>query len=356
MSSGHTVRSVRPEDQHFVPAGYLRGFLPDGGGALFVRRRQGTRWFLQKPENIATRRNYYSILREEGGYDDTVEHMLARHIEGPGLKALRKLKEGETIPCVPDRGMIAALLSVQYTRIPQIRDSVQGVLQHFTEAFTDEMFNDIDALASEVQNIEAVDRQTAYRTVRRWERLIKSGDIYPKVRSEASLSVMFSAVADGAAIFSDMDWMVYVSKEPAFFTSDCPVYISPASVAGHENIGTAMPGVIIHAPISSRRCLTLSGLRHRHQMLRQFRSVASSAFIDQLEMLPPVVVYKEADAALIRELNDQTARCAGDWVCGPFESSDMERALELPRIRTEFQVTRERTGMRVDHRIVNNEE
>lgn len=111
MSSGPTARAARPEDQHFVP---------DGSGALFVRRRVGTRWFREKPENIATRKNFYSILRKDGGYDDTVEHMLARNIEGPGLKALHKLKEGKTIPCVPDREMIAVLLACCFAAVPAV--------------------------------------------------------------------------------------------------------------------------------------------------------------------------------------------------------------------------------------------
>jgi hypothetical protein len=75
---------TRPEDQHYVSAAYLRGFVPDGERALFVRRRYKKTWFRQVPENIATRKNFYSILREEGCWDDTLEDLLAREIEGPG--------------------------------------------------------------------------------------------------------------------------------------------------------------------------------------------------------------------------------------------------------------------------------
>jgi Protein of unknown function (DUF4238) len=109
---------MRPEDQHYVPAGYLRSFPPYGEGALFVHRRQGTKWFRQVPENIATRKNFYSILREDGTFDDRIEHMLARGIERPGLAALWRLKEGQVIPSWDTRESIAIFLAVQYTRIP----------------------------------------------------------------------------------------------------------------------------------------------------------------------------------------------------------------------------------------------
>jgi len=90
--------SMRPEDQHYVPAGYLRSFCPDYEAALHIRRRRGNKWFRQKPENIATRKNFYSTLKADGTFDDRIEHLLARGIETPGLAALWRLKEGEDIP------------------------------------------------------------------------------------------------------------------------------------------------------------------------------------------------------------------------------------------------------------------
>jgi hypothetical protein len=346
-------RPSRPEDQHFVPAGYLRGFLPDGERALSVRRRDGARWFTQRPENIATRKNFYSILREDGNCDDVIEHILACDLEGPGLRALRGLKEGEAIPSIADRERISALLSVQYVRIPEMRNNVHDAIENATDAFTREMLRDTEGLASEVQRMESVDRATAVRSVRRWKRLYESGDIFLRVRKEASLSLIFASVEQGTAVFSDMDWVVYTSRQPAFFTSDRPVYISPPSIAGHGNVGMAIPGVVVHAPLSSRRFLIMSRLGHSRQMLYELHEVLDSAFVTTLSSLPPVVVYKEASAAMIRELNQQTAQCAGDWLCGPFESRDVEDALiGLPRISTRFHITAANEGLRLDHRIV----
>jgi Protein of unknown function (DUF4238) len=94
----YAFKHMRPEDQHYVPAGYLRSFRPDNNDALFVHRRRGRKWFRQVLENIATRKNFYSILGEDGTFDDRVEHILARNVERPGLAALWRLKEGETIP------------------------------------------------------------------------------------------------------------------------------------------------------------------------------------------------------------------------------------------------------------------
>jgi hypothetical protein len=68
--------------------------------------------------------------------------------------------------------------------------------------------------------------------------------------------------------------------------------------------------------------------------------------------MAPVVVYRMADSELIRRLNEETATCAGDWVCGPSESEDVQRALALPRVRAEYHIKHEGGETRVAHRLV----
>ena len=199
---------MRPEDQHYVPAGYLRSFRPDGEDALFVHRRRGTKWFRQVPENIATRKNFYSILREDGTLDDRIEHMLARAIERPGLAALWRLKEDEVIPSRYTRESIATFLAVQYTRIPEIRENMHRLLGVVANAFTDEILEDKDWLAERLQQTESIDIKKAERTARQLKNLVKAGHIQPVVRQEASMKMLFMAVEDSANGFMAMDWLV----------------------------------------------------------------------------------------------------------------------------------------------------
>src|SRR6266404_67685 len=146
---------MRPEDQHYVPAGYLRSFCPDGESALHVCRCRERRWFRQVPENIATRKNFYSILRD-GKLDDTVEHVLAKRIETPCLASLLRLKKGENSPSWHTREAISTLLAVQYTRGAEIRDNMHRLMDYVANAFTGEILNDENWMTGHLMETESI--------------------------------------------------------------------------------------------------------------------------------------------------------------------------------------------------------
>jgi hypothetical protein len=342
---------MRPEVQHYVPAGYLRSFRPDGESALFVHRRKGTKWFRQVPENIATRKNFYSILREDGTFDDRIEHMLARGIERPGLSALWQLKEGEVIPSWDTRESIATFLAVQYTRVPEIRDNMHRLLGIVANAFTDEILEDRSWMAEHLQQTESMDRAKAERTARRLKSLVKAGHVRPVVRQEATMKMLFMAVEDSANGFMAMDWLVLVAPEPSFFTSDVPIYVSPRAIA-REHVGIATGGNVMHVPLSSRRFLLMGRFGDRHAEMAALREIVPRAFVDELERLPPVVRHMQATPEVIQKLNEATTICSGDWVCGPCESEVVARALLRPRVKSDYHVRRIGGEMKVRHRLI----
>lgn len=191
----------------------------------------------------------------------------------------------------------------------------------------------------------------AARTLRQLREHWGARRFRPQVRSEASLKILFGAVEQTAAAFFDMDWLIYASNEPAFFTSDSPLYISPYSVMPGE-VGMTTQGAIMHIPLSSHCFLTMRGVGNRRRNMARFRTVASTSFIDGLSRLPPVVSYKAALPETIRRLNEETAISAGDWICGPFQSEEMVNALRLPRARIEYQLVGQGSTSRVVHRLV----
>jgi hypothetical protein len=218
---------------------------------LFAHRRKGEKWFRQVPENIATRKNFYSILREDGKFDDRVEHMLAKGIEAPGLAALWRLKKGGIIPSWDTRESVATFLAVQYTRVPEIRDNMHRLLGIVANAFTDEVLEDENLMVERLPQTESIDRTKAERAARQLKRLVKAGHIRPVVKQEASMKMLFMAVEDSASGFMEMDWLVLVAPEASFFTSDIPVYVSPEAIA-RQFIGIATEGNVMNVPLSSR--------------------------------------------------------------------------------------------------------
>jgi len=304
--------SMRPEDQHYVPAGYLRSFCPDNEAALHIRRRRGNKWFRQKPENIATRKNFYSTLKADGTFDDRIEHLLARGIETPGLAALWRLKEGEDIPSWYTREAIATFLAVQYTRVPIIRENMHRLLGIVANAFTDEMLNDEDWMVEHLMETESIPLNKAQPAVQQLRDAVKAGHVRPVVRQEASMKMIFRAVEESAYGFMEMEWRVLMASQPSFFTSDIPMYVSPHATGKGQDVGIVSEGTIMHVPLSSRRFLMMSKLNYRRTKLEELRRVAPDAFVNALAACPPIVKYQRVTPETIQKLNEETAICSGD--------------------------------------------
>jgi hypothetical protein len=219
------------------------------------------------------------------------------------------------------------------------------------DAFTDEILDDENWMAEQLRGIESLDRTDAERTARQLKSLVKAGHIRPVVKQEASMKMLFAAVEDSANGFMAMEWMVFAAPEPSFFTSDIPVYVSPSGPQNHD-IGIATEGNVVHVPLSSRRFLLMGGLGRRNAGLAALRGVASHAFVNALQSLPPVVSHMRASPEIIQKLNEATAVLSGDWVCGPHGSEVMTQALLKPRIKSDYHVSRIGGEMKVRHRFI----
>src|SRR6266478_3850696 len=183
-------KNARAVNQHYVPAGYLRGFVPDGEKALFVCRRTPRKWFRQVPENIATRKNFYSVLKE-GVWDDRLEKFLATQIEGPGLRALHRFNSEQNTISSIDRERVCLLLAMQYLRIPQFRSDIERTLETFLHLYADRAFENVQRIQRDLQLLQGMGSEEAATTAREIRRLQRTGGIEVKLRREAGLPYMF---------------------------------------------------------------------------------------------------------------------------------------------------------------------
>jgi hypothetical protein len=81
---------ARPVRHHFVTRAYLGGFA-DGRGQLHIYERGKEKPFILTPEKAAWQRNYYTIKRADGTFDDTIECFLNDEVESPAIAVVRKL-------------------------------------------------------------------------------------------------------------------------------------------------------------------------------------------------------------------------------------------------------------------------
>ncbi len=74
--------------------------------------------------------------------------------------------------------------------------------------------------------------------------------------------------------------------------------------------------------------------------------------VNALAACPPIVKYQRVTPETIQKLNEETAICSGDWVCGPEESDVVAQALQKPRVKSEYVIKRIGGEMTVGHRQV----
>jgi hypothetical protein len=60
----------------------------------------------------------------------------------------------------------------------------------------------------------------------------------------------------------------------------------------------------------------------------------------------------QATTEIIRDLNEATAVCSGDWVRGPLESEVIAQALLKPRVKSDYHIRRIGGQLTVRHRFI----
>jgi Protein of unknown function (DUF4238) len=330
------MADIRPVDQHYVTAGFLRGFLPDGEKALHVRRRDGDNWFRQKPENIATRANFYSVFRSGGEYDDTVEHALAQLVEAPGLAALHQLKKGATIPSWHERMRISFLLAVQYLRVPRTIQAVRGTMEQFAMFITKELFAHPDYILDVARR-----KNIAIRTeeeVAKIHAALGEGRFGMTANPTVAMGMALMSMQEVSELLAARQWTVYVATDPSFYASYFPVYPSPATIPSDGVVGLADPTIRVCAPISSRRVLVMDELDRSDDNLNAAETILGREFARTVSNLPPIVTYRSATADDISRFNIETCLMCEEFICGPAESTEIDRFLKLEPYRYEVRV------------------
>src|SRR5439155_2389604 len=105
----------------------LAAFLETGQEQLYCWGRNRAEPFRACPDELAFERNYHSVKRPDGNWDDFPELFIANRIEGPGLPVLRRLSDGSTRITWKERSAFALLLALQQLRVPAFRRVIENV-------------------------------------------------------------------------------------------------------------------------------------------------------------------------------------------------------------------------------------
>lgn len=259
---------TRPKGQHYVTAAYLRKFATGSGrrAMLYVYERDRDEPYRQKPERAARVTNYYSIRKEDGSWDDSIEDLLGQ-VESTAVPLIERLAIADFEPSWNDRINISTFIGFQEFRVPWTRQQMEnlykGLISHmmrFTAAVPGQMEADLERMKAKGIDVKDV-------TADQLREMIKGGRYEIEVNPAASLMPMLEQVPEVSQIYAQMMWTVLCSREGSLFvTSDNPVVkFDPTYREGFYGIGIMNRYIEIRFPLTRTACLVMT---HDHERLQ----------------------------------------------------------------------------------------
>lgn len=122
---------MRSKRHHSVPQFYLKRFC-GSDGLLWFHDIEQQKAFKVNPADAVVEKYLYSPEIGDDPHDDTLESVLAEHIDGPAVEPIEKLAKGDSLT-EDDRARIAIFVAYQDYRIPKVRDSIGNFVTEIGE-------------------------------------------------------------------------------------------------------------------------------------------------------------------------------------------------------------------------------
>lgn len=247
-------------NQHFIPQCYLKNFSENEKFVFVYSKKNKTKGYPQSITKTASKKYFYTIpekyLNRYFGEDidgNIIEkNVLAEHIERLYANILTKIiqaypiwtnrNEPQEILTTKERDLFAALIAIQYLRLPNIRDKYWS-----SQVKTQKIRNEIAVSAKKADTD------------------IDFSEIMALNRDDDYASVFHSEIFLDQTILADIQdqlvkkiWIYRTTKEDAVYTSDNPILTKPHfenQTSFYKGFG--MKGVEIIIPISKNILLTI---------------------------------------------------------------------------------------------------
>jgi len=314
------MAKARPKQQHYVTKAYLDGFLAPGASQLFCYTRNG-KMFSRRTQDIATGRNFYAFKNEKGEWDDSLEEIIGRTVEAPGLPVLQKLAKGNTRLNWDERTALALLVALQEVRTPA---SLQRTID-YTKAMTERLLREIRDADPTQKTIDLVDEDGKKSTVTLAEIEESQADLEKK-NSLEKLRLAMGPAMELHQYYRQMKFtMHYPLGGQRFITSDTPVI----RVYLHIGYGTGLNrnDVEVRFPVSNSAFLTIT---HDLKFAEQLIGATAAKRARLLNRLPEVQIRYIPDAQVVA-FNKGHVRHARMWI---FSSEKSEWVPELLKERS----------------------
>lgn len=241
---------------HFVQRAYLDRFA-DNRRLDVISRVDGTVQTNRQTSDVATIRGLYTVMREDGVRDGSLEAAFETEIENPGLKVITNMTS--VFPYVPrgkERSILAYYMAFQYMRTLEAKRRFEADAGRLASIELFNTSNDPDKIK---ELLTRRGEEASDQAVREYQE--KLGSALNSVEITPHANMWLASIKAGidriAPILAERYyWHLYYCDRPTFVTSDHPVvlrkiYPDPFGVG----FGTADE---VMFPLSKNHALILS--------------------------------------------------------------------------------------------------
>lgn len=306
---------ARPKQQHYVTKAYLDGFLAPHANQLVCYARNG-KTFPRRTQDIGKERNFYAFKNENGEWDDSLEEMIERTVEAPGLPVLKKLAKGKTRLNWSERTALALLVAIQEVRTQASRQKAIDA----TRAMSEKILREIRKANPTQETVDLIGKDGKSRTVT-LEEIEQSQADLEKETSFGRLKLTMGPAMELYQYYKQMRFtMYYPLGIERFITTDTPVIrVFATNMAG---AGINRKDVEIRFPLSGTAFLTIT---HDIKLTEQLTRATEAQREKLLKRLPEVRIRHISDAEVLA-FNRGHVRHARMWV---FSSQELAWIPEL---------------------------
>jgi hypothetical protein len=253
--------------QHIIPRLSLAHFADEDGKVWTYDKASGRRWSAV-PDETGTERHYYSVEREDGSMDTTLETHFSE-IESCAAPVYEALARGQ-LPIGNDRITFGAFLGMMHTRSPLARRTALEIHKGVLEAHLRVAIEDPRALEAYAEELKMAGKPS-----------IDPAKLANDFRNLSGLNLKLakplalSGIAHAgkiAKLFLAMNWAVVWPMRGYFITCDCPIFHATDPKTYHPIYGDGgfvNPTVEITFPINPNVMLLMhwrDGLGSRGEM------------------------------------------------------------------------------------------
>lgn len=325
---------------------YLEGFLPPGESHLYCYGRKRETAFRALADDLAKQRNYYTVVRADGSFDDRLEQLLQRNIEDPGLAVVRKLANGRTRLSWQERISLSDFIALHEYRVPYMRemieDSVKSLLEALVADINKKSVEDGEPLDKVLLQSRRDTTEVKVETIKKQLEELRATPGSHSVRAFVGHALNFSK------LYRHMKWNLYEATEDLeFVTSDCPVIkIFPDSA--HSKAALVREDLQLWFPVSRRRLLVMT---HDLGLMKQIYNKSKSHALRKLARLPEIRLLHARNKDVLF-MNEVVADHATRWVFSGHALPWLTERMQKPssNVRAEFNL--ESGGYRLTTRAV----